>query len=103
LPTVSRGALDRVEGFTDEEIDTVVTDGLLRWPPEPTLRRRSRPRHRLAAAASGVGDRKGRLRAGYDADVVVVNGDMTDDIARLGNVRSVMLGGEFIAGQGSAR
>ena len=50
----------------------------------------------LAAEACGVGDRKGRLRAGYDADVLVVDGDLTGDVGRLADVRSVMLAGTFV-------
>ena len=50
----------------------------------------------LAAEACGVGDRKGRLRPGYDADVLVVDGDLTGDVGRLADVRSVMLAGTFV-------
>jgi imidazolonepropionase-like amidohydrolase len=50
----------------------------------------------LAAEACGVGGRKGRLRAGYDADVVVVDGDLAGDVGRLADVRSVMLAGVFV-------
>ncbi len=51
----------------------------------------------LAAEACGVGDRKGRLRAGYDADILVVDGDLTDDVGRLADVRFVMLGGSLVS------
>ena len=37
----------------------------------------------LAAAACGLGDSKGRLRAGYDADLLVVDGDPAANIAAL--------------------
>ena len=37
----------------------------------------------LAAAACGLGDRKGRLRVGYDADVLVVDGAPVADIGAL--------------------
>ena len=37
----------------------------------------------LAAEACGVGDSTGRLRAGYAGDVLVVEGDVVDDIAAL--------------------
>ena len=50
----------------------------------------------LAAEACGVGDRKGRLRPGDDADVLVVVGDLTGDVGRLADVRSVMLAGTFV-------
>lgn len=50
----------------------------------------------LAAEACGVGERKGRLRAGFDADVLVVDGDLAGDVGRLADVRSVMLAGVFV-------
>jgi imidazolonepropionase-like amidohydrolase len=37
----------------------------------------------LAAAACGLGGSKGRLRAGYDADLLVVDGDPVADIGAL--------------------
>ena len=50
----------------------------------------------LAADTCGVGERKGRLRAGHDADVLVVDGDLSGDVGRLADVRSVMLGGVLV-------
>lgn len=47
----------------------------------------------MAADACGLGDRKGSLRAGYDADLILVDGDPLSDIAVLGDVRAVYLGG----------
>jgi imidazolonepropionase-like amidohydrolase len=47
----------------------------------------------LAAQACGLGDRKGRLHPGYDADLAVVDGDPLADIAALTAVRAVYLGG----------
>lgn len=47
----------------------------------------------LAAQACGLGDRKGRLHPGYDADLAVVDGDPLADIASLTAVRAVYLGG----------
>jgi imidazolonepropionase-like amidohydrolase len=47
----------------------------------------------LAAETCGLGDRKGLLRSGYDADLLVVDGDLgSQPIAPL-TVRSVLLGG----------
>lgn len=37
----------------------------------------------LAADSCGVGDRKGRLRPGHDADLLVVAGDATTDVSAL--------------------
>jgi imidazolonepropionase-like amidohydrolase len=51
-----------------------------------------------AAKACGVGTRKGFLRRGYDADVVVIDGDLADDPTALQNVRSVILGGTVVRG-----
>jgi imidazolonepropionase-like amidohydrolase len=47
----------------------------------------------LAAKTCGVGDRKGFLRSGYDADLIVVDGDLiSEPIAPL-TIRSALLGG----------
>ncbi|MEY2398772.1 MAG: hypothetical protein QOJ00_1946 [Actinomycetota bacterium] len=47
----------------------------------------------VAAKTVGVGDRKGRLAPGYDADVIAVNGDPTTDANALGNVTQVWRAG----------
>jgi imidazolonepropionase-like amidohydrolase len=52
----------------------------------------------LAAAACGLGDRKGRLRAGYDADLLVVDGDPVADIGALARPVAVFAGGRRPAG-----
>jgi len=52
----------------------------------------------LAADACGLGDRKGRLRAGYDADLLVVDGDPAADIAALGRPVAVFAAGRRPAG-----
>jgi imidazolonepropionase-like amidohydrolase len=46
-----------------------------------------------AAAALGVGAVTGRLAAGYDADLIVVDGDPLGDIAALGRLRRVIARG----------
>lgn len=46
-----------------------------------------------AAAALGVGGVTGRLAPGYDADLIVVDGDPLADIAALGNLRRVVARG----------
>jgi hypothetical protein len=46
-----------------------------------------------AARACGLGGRKGRLRAGYDADLLLVNGDPLADVSALRRVAGVMLRG----------
>ena len=47
----------------------------------------------LAARACGLGHRKGRLRAGYDADLLVVDGDPLAEIGALRRVSAVMVQG----------
>lgn len=47
----------------------------------------------LAADACGLGDRKGRLRAGYDADLLVVDGDPVADISDLTRPAAVLAAG----------
>jgi imidazolonepropionase-like amidohydrolase len=47
----------------------------------------------LAAQACGVGERKGRVAAGYDADLLMVNGDATADITALRRPVAVFLRG----------
>jgi imidazolonepropionase-like amidohydrolase len=46
-----------------------------------------------AATAIGLGRSKGRLRRGYDADVLVVNGDLAADLTALRHVWQVVLRG----------
>ena len=46
-----------------------------------------------AAAACGLGDRKGRLRAGYDADIAIFDGDVLSDLTALRAVEHVFVGG----------
>ena len=50
----------------------------------------------VAARACGLGDRKGRLRAGYDADLIVVEGDPHADIRALSAVQAVYLNGQAV-------
>jgi imidazolonepropionase-like amidohydrolase len=50
-----------------------------------------------AAGACGLGASKGRLRAGYDADVLVVEGDLSHDLTALRRVRQVVLRGSVVA------
>jgi imidazolonepropionase-like amidohydrolase len=52
----------------------------------------------LAADACGLGDSKGRLRAGYDADLLVVDGDPVADIGALARPAAVFAAGRRPAG-----
>ena len=47
----------------------------------------------LAANACGVADRKGRLAADFDADLLLVDGDPLTDITALRNPAAVYLRG----------
>ncbi len=47
-----------------------------------------------AAQVCGVGERKGRLVTGYDADLLVVAGDLARDLIGLRQVRQVVLRGQ---------
>src|SRR5262249_59652827 len=47
----------------------------------------------LAAQACGLAGRTGRLRAGLDADLCIVNGDPTTDITAIRDVRTVVFRG----------
>jgi imidazolonepropionase-like amidohydrolase len=50
-----------------------------------------------AADACGLAERTGRLWAGLDADLLIVDGDPTQDIAALRNVRAVVSRGRDIS------
>ena len=50
-----------------------------------------------AAAVCGLGDNKGRLAPGFDADVVAVNGNPLADLAALHRIRAVFARGIQIA------
>jgi imidazolonepropionase-like amidohydrolase len=50
----------------------------------------------LAAAACGLGDRKGSLAAGKDADILVVGGNPLDDVKALLDVRAVYRAGQRV-------
>jgi imidazolonepropionase-like amidohydrolase len=52
----------------------------------------------VAADACGVGARKGRIRPGYDADLLAVDGDPTLDIAAVGSPVAVYLAGQPVVG-----
>lgn len=50
-----------------------------------------------AACACGLGDRTGRLAAGYDADLLVTDGDVTRDVTALQRPRVVVSRGREVA------
>ncbi|MCW2632618.1 MAG: amidohydrolase [Pseudonocardia sp.] len=53
----------------------------------------------VAAHECGLGARKGRLLDGYDADLLLVEGDAVRDIGVLERVIAVMVGGRWAIGQ----
>ena len=52
-----------------------------------------------AANVCGVGDRKGRLAPGYDADILAVGGNPLTDAAAFRDVRGVWRGGRRVGGR----
>ncbi len=50
----------------------------------------------LAATACGIADRTGRLQAGLDADLLIVDGDPVTDIRALRDVRTVVSRGRDV-------
>jgi hypothetical protein len=54
-----------------------------------------------AAGAIGLGRSKGRLRRGYDADILVVEGDLAADLTTLRHVQQVVLRGAGLATAGA--
>jgi imidazolonepropionase-like amidohydrolase len=51
----------------------------------------------LAARVIGLGDRKGRLAAGFDADLLVIDGDPLTDHAAIHQIRAVYARGRAVA------
>ncbi|WP_161952730.1 amidohydrolase family protein [Actinoplanes sp. TFC3] len=51
----------------------------------------------LAADSCGVGNRKGRLRAGHDADILVAPGDATTDVSALSKLVAVHRAGILVS------
>ena len=50
-----------------------------------------------AATACGLGDRKGRIATGYDADLLIVDGDPRQDLDALHRIRAVYLRGTALS------
>lgn len=49
-----------------------------------------------AAQACGLGDRKGRIAPGFDADILAIDGNPLDDLAAIRRLRAVYAGGRAI-------
>jgi imidazolonepropionase-like amidohydrolase len=50
-----------------------------------------------AARACGAGDRKGQLKPGFDADLLVISGDPTADIQSLTQVNTIIVQGRVVS------
>ena len=57
----------------------------------------------VAADVCGLGHRKGRIASGFDADVLVVDGDPVSDPDALHRIRAVYVRGTAVPGTGSSR
>lgn len=49
-----------------------------------------------AAQACRLGHRKGRIAAGFDADILAIDGNPLDDLAAVRRLRAVYAGGRAI-------
>jgi imidazolonepropionase-like amidohydrolase len=57
-----------------------------------------------AARACGAGDRKGQLKPGFDADLLVISGDPTTDIQSLTRAKTIIVQGSIVSdGWGSLK
>jgi imidazolonepropionase-like amidohydrolase len=54
----------------------------------------------LAAAACGLSDRKGHIRAGHDADLIIVDADPLSDIRALSGLNTTVLAGKVLPSHG---
>jgi imidazolonepropionase-like amidohydrolase len=57
----------------------------------------------VAADVCGLGHRKGRIASGFDADVLVIDGDPVSDPDALHRIRAVYVRGTAVPGTGSSR
>ncbi|GAA1842773.1 amidohydrolase family protein [Asanoa iriomotensis] len=97
------GGVDLIPG-TDAGIATVKPPDVLRWavgmlhgvlgmPPAEALRASTSK----AATVLGLGDRKGRIAPGYDADLLAIDGDPLTDLAALHAVKAVYVRGAALS------
>ncbi len=70
------------------------------WTPERGLEAGQAEALRMvtsvAAEVIGLGHRKGRIAPGFDADILVVDGDPVADLAALHRIRAVYAGGTLV-------
>jgi len=88
---------------TDAGIAPIKPHGVLAYAPPMLAELGLSPAEALRAITSvaanvcGLGHRKGRIAAGYDADLLVVDGDPLADLTALRRVRAVYARGELVA------
>jgi imidazolonepropionase-like amidohydrolase len=88
---------------TDAGIASIKPPDVLRWAVGQLIQIGMTPFEALhastarAAAVCRLGDRKGRLAAGYDADILAVDGNPLQDPAALHRIRAVYVRGEAVA------
>jgi imidazolonepropionase-like amidohydrolase len=87
---------------SDAGVSPAKPHGVLRFAPEDLAAAGLGPAEILqamtsgAAQACGLGHRKGRIAAGFDADILAVDGSPLADLAALRKLRAVYLGGRPI-------
>jgi imidazolonepropionase-like amidohydrolase len=75
---------------------------VLRYAPDDMAAAGLRPAEILramtsgAAQACGLGDRKGRIAAGFDADILAIDGNPLDGLAAIRRLRAVYSGGRAV-------
>jgi imidazolonepropionase-like amidohydrolase len=89
----------RVVAGTDAGVAPIKPPDAVRWAPAQWVQVGLSPVDALctntsvAADLCGLGDRKGRLAPGYDADILAVDGDPSVDPAALHDIRAVFVRG----------
>jgi imidazolonepropionase-like amidohydrolase len=87
---------------TDAGIAPIKPPDVIRWAVADFVRMGMTPIQALhactarAASAIGLGDRKGRLAPGYDADLLAVDGDPLADVTALHRIRAVYVRGSAL-------
>jgi imidazolonepropionase-like amidohydrolase len=90
----------RLISGADAGINRAKPHGVLPWAIVDLVGIGLTPTHALASAtglaadACGLTDRTGRLRTGLDADLLIVDGDLTADIAAITRAHTVVARGE---------
>jgi imidazolonepropionase-like amidohydrolase len=84
---------------TDAGVGPLKPPDVLRWAVAQLTQIGMTPAEALRASTSvaatvcGLGHRKGRLAPGYDADILIVDGDPLNDLGALHRIRGVYLHG----------